>query len=213
MTEKVSPPIDPELGTDIVTWLRETVDKLIDPKDLLKLKIPAEAYAGRIFEETAFRFLSTHLPQPSNLLSPYDTFLVYRRLYPKAPVVASSTDSYALRRVTVPDGLLYNPWKEPGGDGGQLTGVYEYTIRQHPPYKQRPYMLKKIHGFKLSRNQYPEVFSHADLRFVLPADTKVPSGITGEAKIVRLPFSREEFLTHIEETTKLKHPARQLKFF
>ena len=183
MIEKVSSAIDPELGTDISTWVRETVDELIDPKELLRLNMPTEAYAGRLFEETAFRYLSLHLKNTQELFNPEQTFEVYRRLYPEARVMGYTTGRFSLSGISVPDGLLFDRRTMMRSGEAALVVVYEYTMRNQPIMRQSAYFQKKLHGFKVGRNQHPEVFMGANLRFAVPKDTWIPKEIRRDAKI------------------------------
>lgn len=128
----------------------------IDDSEMVYVK---SIFAGGVFQLIAFSLISRNLPVGEVLLSPESTRIFFKELYGAETIEhifgTSSLD------IGEPDGMIIST-----ADGiERVVAICEYTLTSKPRYFKDKYDL-----FVLRKEQKPEYFSEAELRFITPDD-------------------------------------------
>ena len=165
-------------------------------------------FAGRLFEELAYSFLSGREFPGRIVLSPERTLNVYMAFYPGMPV-AYNLFGASIGGISVPDGIMFE-----AHDGiERIVAVCEYTLFGHPSNFETTY-----EAFNKDKGHFKQTFADANLVFIVPKEPHVPSRIryNRAVKVQELPFVRSQFRDFVdnvycryrkEQGTEHEHPT------
>lgn len=188
-------------GKSILSWFEESdsfrqiyeqaMEYHLMPHTDEKLGQFRRRFAGRLYEDLAFSFL-TSIEYPSRIvLSPKRTLAFYQRLYLDSDVIEEGFGLDSLEGIFVPDGLVV----EEQGSVERIVAVSEYTVRGDEGYFKR-----KLRGFSSESEEYPQLFDDAYLLFVVPDQAALIRNApkSGNFKFRTIPFTHEQFRDFID---------------
>lgn len=119
----------------------------------------------------------------------------FRGLYPNAAVIHNPVTADSLTGASAPDGLIV--------DKSGIVSVCEYTLNANQWYFENKYS-----KFRAKKRNFPELFAHSNLLFVVPKT--VPSVMEGikaavgdnTVQFLELPFSRTDFRRFIKKVCR-----------
>ncbi len=156
-----------------------------------------DSFAGRLFEEWAFDFLSKTTPGGLHLLDPEETIKFFMRLFPEAKPIQHRLQN-GLANVDVPDGILIDK-------DGAVIRVIEYSS-QGPRNHLGRYVHNKVDHLKGLRRKVPQVFGNSELHVMFTKDVHESyisqRGRPKNAKLVPLPMQHDEFHHRAQELAR-----------
>lgn len=150
-----------------------------------EFRIKKERFAGRIFQDLAYSYISWQIAQTESskmLLSPELTMEFYQYLY--RDFLGQKLNTYpfdltGLENISVPDGMVI--------EDQRIDGLYEYTLRRI----SQPFIDCKNSLLSKNREMFSGFKPEAGLTVVMPESQ---SGLNlKRAKIIQLPFTRDDF--------------------
>lgn len=148
-------------------------------------------FAGMLFEQLAYSFLSGKLFPDRVVISPERALNFYTGLFPENPVAKTDTRSDSIHGTVVPDGMVTQC-----RDGvEQVVMVCEYTLYGHPDYFKN-----KLDGFNAVKTGFPRTFKYASLLFVVPYGAYLPISIKHHPNVhvEQIPFSHGQFRDFVD---------------
>lgn len=131
-----------------------------------------KSFLGAIWQVIAVAWVQSELSSKNLfLLSPDATLEFYLKLYPKKKIIEHLFGFKTLNGVSVPDGLA-----TPDREKIVPMFVYEYTVIHSGDERADKYFRDKERAFKNQR-RYNQALCATELKFVVPNDTYLPSGM------------------------------------
>lgn len=150
-----------------------------------ELQMKKEYFAGRMFQDLAYSYISWQMAQTESskvLLSPELTMEFYQYLY--RDFLGEKLDTFpfdltGLENISVPDGIVI--------EDQRIDGLYEYTLRRI----SQQFIDHKNSSLSLDRENFSGFKPEAGVTVVMPESQ---SGLKlKRAKIIQLPFTRDDF--------------------
>lgn len=151
--------------------------------------------SGGLFQDIASIYLVGNVARNNSektVILAGDVLSFFRDLYPNASVIRNPITTDSLRGASTPDGLIV--------DKSGIDKVCEYTLNENKWYFKNKYL-----NFKAQKRNFPELFAHSNLLFVLPSTVhpvmgEIKAAIGDRAvQFLELPFSRTEFRKFVEK--------------
>ncbi len=181
-------------GKDIPQWFeqsekfqemyREAINFHLLPRTDSEIEKYRHLFSAKIFQNLANCFLANKQAGNRILFSPQRTLEFYKSLHPNADEINNPLGFNSLEGISVPDGIIVEKT-----ENNRILTICEYTLTRINSYFEKKYL-----GFSIDKRKFPQLFANAQLLFVTPESTHIPTAITkGGGAVLFLPFKHKQF--------------------